>query len=580
MNNNNKKRSSVIVFVLLPVLILGIVSIVSGVNGLSNIKNVNNNATVIADTYMSSLIQLSTMKEKTQDLRNLGLSHIIATDSNAMVNIVNSIKEEDASLAKDLEAYKEYLSEDDQESYDKILAEYDKFSASLNQLCAYSANAQKAEANDCANNEVSVYAAAMLKEFDAIESHMQDASADARNQLGTVYSTSVTMNLLIIGLSVVAIVFAVVIAIFRIVRPIVLAEKELNGIISDIDRREGDLTKRVTITTHDEIGALGNGINTFMEKLQHIFQIITSHSTEMDTIVTEVLGNVKTSNDSVTSLSALTEELLATMEEVSSNADVINVSAANVRNEVNGIAAKSTEINDYSKEMSDRASDMETAARNNMEATKAKVSQILDVLHKAIKDSESVNQVNNLTNDILSISGQTNLLALNASIEAARAGEAGKGFAVVADEIRQLAESSKEAANNIQKINGIVIEAVNNLSTEAQNLVSYMEEGILPEFEKFVETGEQYREDSAYIENVMNDFSAKTEQLNISVAEIAGSIDSITSAIAEGAKGVNGTAESTQVLVEDIYNISLHMDKNHEIAGDLKKETEIFKKLA
>ena len=223
---------------------------------------------------------------------------------------------------------------------------------------------------------------------------------------------------------------------------------------------------------------------------------------------------------------------------------------------------------------------METAARNNMQATKEKVSQILNVLHKAIKDSESVNQVNNLTNDILSISGQTNLLALNASIEAARAGEAGKGFAVVADEIRQLAESSKEAANNIQKINGIVIEAVNNLSTEAQNLVSYMEEGILPEFEKFVETGEQYREDSVYIENVMNDFNSKTEQLNISVAEIAGSIDSITSAIAEGAKGVNGTAESTQVLVEDIYNISLHMDKNHEIAGDLKKETEIFKKLA
>ena len=277
MNNNNKKRSSVIVFVLLPVLILGIVSIVSGVNGLANIKNVNNNATVIADTYMSSLIQLSSMKEKTQDLRNLGLSHIIATDSNAMVSIVDTIKKEDASLAEDMEAYKEYLSEEDQESYDNILIEYEKFSASLKQLCAYSANAQKTEANDCANNEVSVYAAAMLEEFDAIESHMQDASADARNQLGTVYSTSVTMNLLIIGLSVVAIVFAVVIAIFRIVRPIVLAEKELNGIISDIDRREGDLTKRVTITTHDEIGALGNGINTFMEKLQHIFQIITSN---------------------------------------------------------------------------------------------------------------------------------------------------------------------------------------------------------------------------------------------------------------------------------------------------------------
>ena len=578
--NTNKKRSSVIIFVLLPVLILGIVSIVSGVNGLNNIKNVNNNATVIADTYMSSLVQLSAMKEKTQDLRNLGLSHIIATNSSAMIEITNDIKEEVAALEKDMEEYKEYLSEEDQDAYDDLLAQYDSFVASLKQLCAFSANAKKAEANDCANNQVSVYAAKMLDDFDAIESRMQEASADARNQLSDVYSSSVTMNLLIIGLSVVAIIFAILVAIFRIVRPIVLAEKQLNNIISDIDRREGDLTKRITITTHDEIGALGNGINTFMEKLQHIFQIITNNSTEMDTIVTEVLGNVRTSSDSVSSLSALTEELLATMEEVSSNADVINASAANVRNDVNGIATKSTEINEYSREMSDRATEMETAARNNMEATKTKVNEILGVLHQAIKDSESVNQVNTLTNDILSISGQTNLLALNASIEAARAGEAGKGFAVVADEIRQLAESSKEAANNIQKINGIVIEAVNNLSTQAQNLVTYMEDGILPEFEKFVETGEQYREDSAYIENVMNDFNAKTEQLNISMSEIAGSIDSITSAISEGAKGVNGTAESTQVLVEDIYNISLHMDKNHEIAGDLKKETEIFKKLA
>ena len=62
-----------------------------------------------------------------------------------------------------------------------------------------------------------------------------------------------------------------------------------------------------------------------------------------------------------------------------------------------------------------------------------KVGNILDVLNKAIEDSKSVDQVNNLTNDILNISSQTNLLALNASIEAARAGEAGKGFAVVAE---------------------------------------------------------------------------------------------------------------------------------------------------
>lgn len=174
------------------------------------------------------------------------------------------------------------------------------------------------------------------------------------------------------------------------------------------------------------------------------------------------------------------------------------------------------------------------------------------------------------------IATQTNLLSLNASIEAARAGEAGKGFAVVASEISHLANESQEAANRIQEINSVVTAAVNHLAGQATDLVTYMNESILPDYEAFVTAGVEYRENASYIENEMETFVKKTDRLNENFNEIANSIDSITRAIEEGVDGVNGTAASMQTLAMEIDGVSGKMDENQEIAGSLKKETEIF----
>ena len=249
-----------------------------------------------------------------------------------------------------------------------------------------------------------------------------------------------------------------------------------------------------------------------------------------------------------------------------------------VRGEVDTIADKSTHINDYAKEMKVNADKMENNAKSTLQETGTKVQEILDVLNQAIEDSKSVDQVNSLTNEILNISSQTNLLALNASIEAARAGEAGKGFAVVADEIRQLADSSRDTANRIQEINAVVTDAVHNLAGNANNLVDYLNEAILPEFENFVESGVQYRENATYIQGVMNEFTENTDALKRAMDEIATSISTITDAIDEGARGVNGAAESTQVLVGDMEKISNRMDGNEKIAGVLQQGTAIFTK--
>ena len=414
------------------------------------------------------------------------------------------------------------MTPDTKKEYNDIQKNYEELKYECANVMAFSAAGKNEDAYELANGKISKCADAIESDIESIKKIVnQDADAQ-RQKLTSAYHSS----------------------------------------ISGIDNRQGDLTRRVTITNNKEVASVGGGINAFMAKLQEIFRMISSNSRDLEGVVNEVRESVQTSNGSVSDLSALTEELSATMQDISDNASRINENTESVAGEVKSIAEKTIEINQYTKEMKEHAEAMEHAARENMDTTGAKVNDIVSVLSQAIEDSNSVNQVDNLTNDILNIASQTNLLALNASIEAARAGAA-----------------SQEAANNIQSINAIVITAVHNLADNANGLVEYMNEKILPEFQKFVESGGAYHDKATFIESVMADFEAKTDSLQNSMDEIANSVNTISHAIEEGVSGVVSAADSTQVLVSDMDKISKKMDENFAIAEGLKKETSVFTKL-
>ena len=574
---NKGNGFSIKTIILIPVFVLGIVSILSNTQAISNIRKVNSNASIIADEYMISISQLGEIQSATQNVHRKGLSHIIAIDLDTMIDTMASIREEQALLESYLQEYESnYLVEGDREGFEKIVADYEGMKYDIASMMALSANNQKEEAYALANGSIANYSAAIQQEISLLITNTNSRAADARNQLAKVYKNSLLSNGFTIALSILVSAGALVCVLFLLIRPISATSKQIQSIIADIDRNEGDLTKRVKIVPIKEIAELGNGFNTFMDKLQGILKLIIENSNKIEMVVTEVQESVHTSNDNATDLSAVTEELTATMIEVGNSANAINRIVDSVRYEVDDIAEKSNEINDYTKEMKVSAEKMENDAKNNMDDTQTKVHDILGILNKAIEDSKSVDQVNGLTNEILDISSKTNLLALHASIEAARAGEAGKGFAVVADEIRQLADSSRDTASRIQTINAIVTDAVYNLAENANNVVEYLNTSILPEFENFVESGVEYKEKATYIEETMNDFTEKTDALKQEMNEIATSIRTITDAIEEGANGVNGAAESTQMLVEDINKISVRMDENEQIARTLQQGTAIF----
>ena len=574
-----KKKTSIRALIMGPVLLLGMVSILSNILAMSSLKKVNNTATRISDEYLSAISELDTIGQTAKDVHALALSHIVATDFETMTSMVGKIEAKEAVLYDAIIGFKKYSDASIAKSYDSMLSDYESLKGAVRILLAQSANQKTKDAYATANGEVAECSEKLDEDIASIITAIKNNTATERSALATNFRFANISSVTVVAISVVAVLIAIFVVIRFVIRPVIKAESELQDIIRGISERQGDLTKRISVNSRDEIGALSSGINEFIDRLQSIFKMITNNSSAMDKVVSDVLGSVQTSNNSASDLSALTEELAATMSEVANSAGVINKNTEAVRTEVDEMAAKSRDINEYSKRMKEHANSMEETARTNMEETNNKVEAILSDLNQAISDSESVDQVNTLTDEIMSIASKTNLLSLNASIEAARAGEMGKGFAVVAGEIGVLAENSRQTASNIQQINSVVVNAVHNLSGSANDLVDYMQNSILPEFERFVKDGEEYRDNANYIESVMADFTDKTEGFKATFDEIAESISNITTSIDEGVKGVSSAAESTQNLVYDMDNITKRMDENQRIAGELDKETAIFTKI-
>lgn len=575
-HSKNKNRISIKILALIPVFVLGIVALASNGLAIGNIRDVNETATVISEDYLVGIAELSEIQKEAQTIHQMALSHIIATDLETMIDLVTDIRNEQTVLDEKLSLYESSVDEENRGIYDQLISDYDGLKYEIITLIGLSAAGEKDAAFALANGVIADYAESIQGEISQMIQMMNDNAQEARDNLARTYSSAVIVTLAGIIIIAAAFLASLTIVLYRIVKPITRAKKEIDEVITSFDERKGNLTKRITVTSNDEIADLCIGFNTFMGKLQDILKIIIENTRQMNDVVSNVLESVNNSNDSVSGLSAVTEELAATMADVGNSSGTINNSTETIRQEVESIAEKSNEINVYSREMRTNADHMEAQARENMTITGTKVNEILSVLDKAIEESRSVDQVSTLTNEILSISSQTNLLALNASIEAARAGEAGKGFAVVADEIRKLAETSRETANSIQSINLQITQVVHNLADNANSIVEYMKDHILPQFEEFVQSGVQYRDNATYIENVMDEFSKKTENLRKSMDEIAVSINAITLAIDEGAKGVQGAAESTQVLVSDMHAINERMDENRNIAGALEEGTAIF----
>lgn len=403
--------------------------------------------------------------------------------------------------------------------------------------------------------------------FDEVDKFNLESAELMRGNLENIYDIMNKNSLISIILGAISFIIVIIITIIM-GGSISIPVNNMHTILKDLEVGEGDLTKRITIKSKDEIGSMSKSFNNFMENLVDMVRNIKRNSSivfDSSKVLSDgILGtteSIKNINDKMTRLEDESENITYSLNQVTANVESIAEASQVTASEAQEICDMSENINNIAVDSGKFA----LSTKLEMEKVELASSKNMEINEKL---GEKAKEIVSIIDTIQTITSQTNLLALNASIEAARAGEHGKGFSVVAEEIRKLAENNSKSATMIEtiirNIEEMILETIASTSEVGVNIKqgSAMVEKVYEQLEEIIEGVKN-------INNKIQNIAANSQEQSASTEELMATMESIRENNREISATIKTVTEEMHIQTKMISEFSDMAEKLSSSANEL-----------